>query len=194
MCTLNTVPINLIFGSRIITSKHCLISLQSIYHHLTFVPQSGTMWLTLLIVFFVTSALSDITAPGIERSLPDGVTSLGYNVVYGDEDLTVINQVVGEEEKWNSVRKDSDLLRELPPLPAQDVKCLMSVDRYCSKDMGKMKSILIQALKDDCAKCNAIEKQKAGKIVASMLAHDPTAWKLFLTRYDSIHKVQRILG
>ncbi|XP_039759372.1 uncharacterized protein LOC120633264 isoform X1 [Pararge aegeria] len=140
------------------------------------------MWPTLLIILLFSSALADMIAPGIDRSLPDGGTSMGYNVVYGDEDLTVINQVVGNEEKWNSVMKSSDVYRALPPLPAQDVKCLMSVDRYCSKDMGKMKSVLIQALKDDCKQCTTAEKESAGKIVASLMAHDPTAWKLFLTR------------
>lgn len=54
--------------------------------------------------------------------------------------------------------------------------------------------ILIQALKDDCVKCSQEEKEGAGKVVAAMMAHDPAAWKLFLTRYDSLHKIQRVLG
>lgn len=44
--------------------------------------------------------------------------------------------------------------------------------------------ILIEALKNDCENCSVIQKEKAGKIVASMMAHDPVAWKVFLTRYN----------
>ncbi|XP_034835681.1 ejaculatory bulb-specific protein 3-like [Maniola hyperantus] len=167
---------------------------QSITNHLPFVLLSGTMWPTRIIFLLFTSVLADMIAPGIDRSVSDGVTSMGYNVLYGDEDLTVINQVVGEEEKWNAMTKSADVYRALPPLPAQDVKCLMSVDRYCSKDMGKMKNILIQALKDDCSKCSKEEKESTGRVVASMMAHDPNAWKLFLTRYDSLNKIQRVFG
>lgn len=98
------------------------------------------MWTISLLVLVLSSAQADITAPGIDRTLSDGVSSMGYNVVYGDEDLTVINQVVADEEKWDAMTKRSDVYRALPPLPAQDVKCLMSVDRYCSKEMGKIKS------------------------------------------------------
>lgn len=54
--------------------------------------------------------------------------------------------------------------------------------------------VLIQAVKDDCAKCSVEQKDQAGKVIASMMAHDPVAWKVFLTRYDGIKKVQRILG
>ncbi|XP_050352489.1 uncharacterized protein LOC126774881 isoform X2 [Nymphalis io] len=123
-----------------------------------------------------------MTASGIDRTVSDGVTSIGYNVVYGDDDLFVINQVISDSEKSDILRKKTDLNQSIAPLPAEDVKCLMSVDRYCSKTMLEIKSVLIQALKDDCAKCSVKQKESAGKIVASMMAHDPVAWKLFLTR------------
>ncbi|XP_050352488.1 uncharacterized protein LOC126774881 isoform X1 [Nymphalis io] len=125
---------------------------------------------------------ADMTASGIDRTVSDGVTSIGYNVVYGDDDLFVINQVISDSEKSDILRKKTDLNQSIAPLPAEDVKCLMSVDRYCSKTMLEIKSVLIQALKDDCAKCSVKQKESAGKIVASMMAHDPVAWKLFLTR------------
>ncbi|KAG6454389.1 hypothetical protein O3G_MSEX008696 [Manduca sexta] len=153
------------------------------------------MWYTYFI-FSVTIYCSkaEMIAPGIDRTYSDGVKSVGFNVVYGDEDLTMINEVVSEVEKSNALKSRVNINEALPPLPAQDVKCLMSVDRYCSRDMRQMKGILIHALKDDCAKCTQKEKEDAGKVVASMLAHDPVAWKLFLTRYGEIKKVQRILG
>ncbi|XP_045777513.1 ejaculatory bulb-specific protein 3-like [Maniola jurtina] len=152
------------------------------------------MWPVRFVILLFTPVLADVTTPGTDRTVSDGVTSIGSNVVHGDEALTVVNQVVGEEEKWNAMTKSADVYLALPPLPAQDVKCLISVDRYCSKDMGKMKNILIQALKDDCSKCSKEEKVSAGRVLASMMAHDPTAWKLFLTRYDSLNKIQRTLG
>ncbi|XP_030028728.2 uncharacterized protein LOC115446267 [Manduca sexta] len=141
------------------------------------------MWSTYFI-FSVTIYFckAEMIAPGIDRTYSDGVKSVGFNVVYGDEDLTMINEVVSEVEKSNALKSRVNINEALPPLPAQDVKCLMSVDRYCSRDMRQMKGILIHALKDDCAKCTQKEKEDAGKVVASMLAHDPVAWKLFLTR------------
>lgn len=54
--------------------------------------------------------------------------------------------------------------------------------------------MLIQAVKQDCVSCSKDEKEKAGLIVASMMTHDPVAWKMFLTRYDGLEKVQRVLG
>ncbi|XP_045501650.1 uncharacterized protein LOC123698882 [Colias croceus] len=124
----------------------------------------------------------ELTAPGIDRTVSDGVKSVGFNIVYGDEDMQVINEVVSNEEKIDALKSKINLNEALPPLPYEDVKCLMSVDRYCSKSMRAIKNVLIDALKDDCAKCSADEKQSAGKVVASMMAHDPVAWKLFLTR------------
>ncbi|CAH0713342.1 unnamed protein product, partial [Brenthis ino] len=103
-----------------------------------------------------------MTAPGIERTVSDGVKSMGYNVIYGDEDFVVINEVVRDSEKAVSWKKKNNLNQVIPPLPVEDVKCLMSVDRYCSKEMGEMKNILIEALKDDCAKCTSKQKESAG--------------------------------
>ncbi|XP_032519672.2 uncharacterized protein LOC116771806 [Danaus plexippus] len=137
----------------------------------------------LYLMFATLSVINtEMVVPGIDRTMSEGVTSVGYKVVYGDEDLDVINEVVSDSEKLETFKKNSELNKLLPPLPSIDVKCLMSVDRYCSKDMGEMKSILIQALKDDCAKCTQEQKESAGKIVAAMMAHDPVAWKQFLTR------------
>nr|WIW78361.1 chemosensory protein 25 [Heliconius charithonia] len=146
------------------------------------------------IFFLISSISSEMTAAGIDRTVSDGVRSMGYNVVYGDEDMMVINEVVRDSEKYISWKTKTDLNQSIPPLPAMDVKCLMSVDRYCSKKMVEMKNVLIRALKDDCTNCTTKEKESAGRIVASMMAHDPVAWKLFLTRYDSLDKVQRVLG
>uniref|UniRef100_A0AAU6R4I7 Chemosensory protein 9-like protein n=1 Tax=Antheraea pernyi TaxID=7119 RepID=A0AAU6R4I7_ANTPE len=153
------------------------------------------MWVNIIFSLTILGvSLTEMTAPGIERTLSDGVKSVGFNVIYGDEDLTLINEVVSEVEKSTALKSKINLNEAIPPLPAQDVKCLMSVDRHCSKDMGKLKGILIDALKDDCVKCSNKEKEDAGKIAASMMAHDPVAWKLFLTRYNGLHRVQRILG
>lgn len=54
--------------------------------------------------------------------------------------------------------------------------------------------VLIQAVKEDCEKCTVEDKERAGKLIASLMAHDPVAWKLFLTRYEGLHRVQRIFG
>ncbi|XP_041984615.1 uncharacterized protein LOC121737124 isoform X2 [Aricia agestis] len=128
----------------------------------------------------------------VETTVSDGVRSLGFNVIYGDEDMTVINQVVKEANV--DMRSKVNLDQELPRLPVEDVKCLMSVDRYCSKEMLQMKKILIQALQEDCSRCSSEDKERAGRVIAAMMAHDPVAWKLFLTRYDSLERMQRILG
>lgn len=85
------------------------------------------------------STIAEITFPGIDRTLSDGVKSLGYRVVYGDEDITILNDVVNSLEK-DVLKRKSVINESLKPLPAEDVKCLMSVDRYCSKKMGEMKS------------------------------------------------------
>lgn len=70
---------------------------------------------------------------------PKGLTP-GFNVIYGDQDMMVLNEVVSDMEKSDVLQKKSSYDEALEPLPTQDVKCLMSVDRYCSKEMGKMKS------------------------------------------------------
>nr|XP_021190479.2 uncharacterized protein LOC110376351 [Helicoverpa armigera] len=142
------------------------------------------MW-TRVITFSValTFALGEEVVGGIKREVSEGVQSMGYKLIYGDEDMTIINQVVTDAEKSDMVKKNKVNLNEaIKPLAPEDVKCLMSVDRYCSKKMGAMKSVLIQAVKEDCAKCSIKQKDEAGKVIASMMAHDPVAWKLFLTR------------
>ncbi|XP_049877087.1 uncharacterized protein LOC126374472 [Pectinophora gossypiella] len=151
------------------------------------------MWSTVLIVALAVVATEQSDYPSFHTEYSDGVRSLGYEVIYGNEDLTVINEVVRSVEKKPIIKRD-DVKNTIHPLPADDVKCLMSVDRYCSKDMMQMKSVLIQAVKEDCKKCTTKQKDDAGKVIASMLAHDPVAWKLFLTRYDGLPKVQKILG
>lgn len=79
------------------------------------------------------------TAPGIDRVVSEGVNSLGYRVVYGDEDLTIINEVVDDVEK-RALKSKVRLNDAIEPLPAMDVKCLMSADNYCSKAMKETKS------------------------------------------------------
>ncbi|KAJ8717273.1 hypothetical protein PYW08_005672 [Mythimna loreyi] len=144
------------------------------------------MWTQVITFSAILTIVLSVTevpgTPGIQREFSKGVQSKGYKIVYGDEDLTIINQVVSEVEKGNVLKNRVNLNEAIKPLPAQDVKCLMSVDRYCSKKMGAMKSVLIQAIKEDCAKCSAKQKNDAGMVIASMMAHDPVAWKLFLTR------------
>lgn len=96
------------------------------------------MWA--LPVYFVglfSIALCD-PPPFIERTLPEGVTSEGFNVVYGDDEMTMFNHVKSDKEI--EIQKKANLNSALPPLPSEDVKCLMSVDRYCSKKMGQIKS------------------------------------------------------
>ncbi|XP_028030537.1 uncharacterized protein LOC114243296 [Bombyx mandarina] len=135
-----------------------------------------------VILLFISVASSEITAPGIDRSYSDGVKSVGYSVVYGDEDMTIINQAVSDAEKSSMLKSRVNLNEAIAPLPSQDVKCLMSVDRYCSKEMLQTKGLLIQALKNNCEKCTQKEKEVAGRTIASMMAHDSVAWKMFLTR------------
>lgn len=78
-------------------------------------------------------------APLITREVSDGVRSLGYRVVYGDKDMSTINKVVDYIEKSNLVKSKKLLNNAIPVMPAEDVKCLMSVDQHCSKEMMKMK-------------------------------------------------------
>nr|UVB79214.1 chemosensory protein 11 [Heortia vitessoides] len=138
---------------------------------------------------------SETTAPGIDRRFSDGVKSNGYRMIYGNEDISIINNVVDEMEKYNPLKENRRTMMEtLHPLAPEDVKCMMSVDRYCSHSMLKTKEVLIQALKNDCEKCTNDEKDNAGLVAAAMMAYEPVAWKLFLTRYDGLSRVQRILG
>ncbi|KAF9424856.1 hypothetical protein HW555_000157, partial [Spodoptera exigua] len=150
---------------------------------LTGIKTSVIMWaraIPYLIVVHVVMGNQEV--PGITREFSEGVQSRGFKVIYGDQDMTIINEVVSEAEKSSMLKKKVNLNEAIKPLPAQDVKCLMSVDRYCSKEMGLIKSVLIQAVKEDCAKCSVEQKDQAGKVIASMMAHDPVAWKVFLTR------------
>lgn len=64
---------------------------------------------------------------------------MGYKIIYGDEDLTALNEVVSDAEK-NVLKPSHNNMNGIDPLKAQDVKCLMSVDRYCSEEMGAVKS------------------------------------------------------
>ena len=90
------------------------------------------------VVVIVLGTVEDI--PGFHREMSESVKSKGYKIVYGDEDYTMINEVVSEAEKGNVLKNRVNLNEAIKPLPATDVKCLMSVDRYCSKKMGVMKS------------------------------------------------------
>lgn len=81
-----------------------------------------------------------IKEPTIDRRFSDNVRSEGYKVMYGDQELTVVNQVVQEYEKSELLKSKVDPEKTIQPLPAMDVKCLMSVDSYCSKDMLEIKS------------------------------------------------------
>ncbi|CAH2042428.1 unnamed protein product, partial [Iphiclides podalirius] len=153
------------------------------------------MWpRTFFILALLGIVFSELTIGGIDRTMSEGVKSLGYKIVYGDEDMMAVNEVVNEVEKIQGLKSKVNVNEAIPPLPAQDVKCLMSADNYCTKDMYRIKGVLIQAMKNDCVKCSVKEKESAGKIVASMMAHDPVAWKLFLTRYNSRQKLERITG
>lgn len=96
------------------------------------------------IIFFTSIlmiTLAEITAPGIDRTMSEGVKSVGYKIVYGDQDLNQLNEVVEDLEK--DVKSKTNLNDALPPLPALDLKCLMSVDRFCSNEMGKIKGTCI---------------------------------------------------
>lgn len=99
------------------------------------------MWALVFIFTVIVRVVFGIPEiPGIKREISDGVQSLGFKVIYGNEDMTVINQVITNAEKDNVLKSTVNLNEAIKPLPAEDVKCLMSVDRYCSKKMGAMKS------------------------------------------------------
>nr|AXF48711.1 chemosensory protein CSP14 [Lobesia botrana] len=138
----------------------------------------------------VASSLGEPTIAGIDRTMSEGMTSMGYNVIYGDEDLTMFNAVQDQVEKraMNAKIRLNELIQ---PLPVIDVKCLMSADHYCSKEMKEMKGVIIQAIKDDCKTCTAAQKEGAGKVIAAMMAHDPASWKLFLTRLALLLKEKK---
>nr|WPA71073.1 chemosensory protein protein 24 [Diaphania glauculalis] len=166
------------------------ISTQNVWEH-----SSITMWYQLAcLVLYLTAVKPEMTASGIDLTITGGVKDKGFKVIYGDEDMTVINEVVGAMEKSEVLKAKVQLNEAIKPLQVEDVKCLMSVDKYCTKDMRQVKGVLIQALKNDCNKCSIEEKESAGKVAAAMMAHDPVAWKLFLTRYDALDRVQRIVG
>lgn len=98
------------------------------------------MFVNIIIILSISTAISsELIAPGIDRSIPDGVKSLSYQIVYGDQDLRIVNEVVQDIEKTLALKKDKDVFDSIDPLPAEDVKCLMSADKYCSKDMKAMK-------------------------------------------------------
>ncbi|XP_068620597.1 uncharacterized protein [Battus philenor] len=148
------------------------------------------MWRKILVISFLFKTIfSEVTIGGIDRTMSEGVKSLGYKIIYGQDDIEEINEVIKDTERMKSLKSKVNINEAAPPLPPQDVKCLMSTDNYCTRDMFKTKGILIQAMKNDCAKCSKKEKDRAGRIIASMMAHDPVAWKMFLTRYAIITKL-----
>lgn len=105
-----------------------------------YVQRRQTMWSVIVILLTtVTIACAETTVPGISRTISEGVSSMGYKIIYGDEDLTELNEVVNDAEK-NVLKPRHKTLNGIEPLKAQDVKCLMSVDRYCSPEMGEVKS------------------------------------------------------
>lgn len=98
------------------------------------------MWSTnVILLTVVTIACTETTVPGISRTFSQGVTSMGYKIIYGDEDITAFNEVVSDAEK-NVLKPRQNAMYGIDPLKAEDVKCLMSVDRYCSDEMGEVKS------------------------------------------------------
>lgn len=97
---------------------------------------------TVTLLTVVTIAFTETTVPGISRTFSQGVSSMGYKIIYGDEDLTAFNEVVSDAEK-NVLKPKHNSINGIDPLKAQDVKCLMSVDKYCSEEMGAVKSELM---------------------------------------------------
>lgn len=110
--------------------------------HQHFAVGHRTLNMLVLIVVLALSFDASNCEPLFERSVGDGVNTwdLGRRVVYGDEDITVINEVITDMEKNSGLKSKFALKEQLKPLDPQDVKCLMSVDKYCSKEMGQMKS------------------------------------------------------
>lgn len=98
------------------------------------------MWFTIVtLLTVVTIACTETTVPGISRTFSEGVSSKGYKIIYGDEDMTAFNEVVNDAEK-NVLKQRHNSVNDIDPLKAEDVKCLMSVDRYCSEEMVAVKS------------------------------------------------------
>lgn len=102
--------------------------------------ENSTMWFEIFVILApFSNVLSEVTVGGIDRTMSAGVTSLGYKIIYGDEDMMVVNEVVNDAEKIQGLKSKVNINEAVPPLPPLDVKCLMSSDNYCTKDMYKIK-------------------------------------------------------
>lgn len=94
----------------------------------------------ILVTVILGDALAVNVAPGLDRSISNGVKSVAnhYEVIYGDKNMKIINEIVQEIEKVQ-LHKERDVFDSIDPLPREDVKCLMSADKYCTDNMRKMK-------------------------------------------------------
>lgn len=82
---------------------------------------------------------SEVTIGGIDRTMSPGVKSMGYKIIYGEDDIAEVNEVVKKKEKLDVLKSKVNINEAVPPLQPQDVKCLMSTDNHCTKNMYEIK-------------------------------------------------------
>ncbi|CAG9837565.1 unnamed protein product [Diabrotica balteata] len=65
------------------------------------------------------------------------------------------------------------------------IDCLLDVPQTCTKDGDYLREILPEAIDENCAKCDANQKENALKVIAYLMKHHDDWWSLIDRKYNA---------
>ncbi|XP_056639214.1 ejaculatory bulb-specific protein 3-like [Diorhabda carinulata] len=65
------------------------------------------------------------------------------------------------------------------------VQCLLDVPNTCTKDGDYLKQVLPEAIKTNCAQCDAKQEDTAVRVTAYLMKHHDDWWKQIDERYNA---------
>ncbi|XP_072389739.1 allergen Tha p 1-like [Diabrotica undecimpunctata] len=69
------------------------------------------------------------------------------------------------------------------------IDCLLDVPFTCTKDGDYLREVLPGAFKENCAECNATQKENALKVIAYLIKHHQDWWKLIDKKFNADRSV-----
>ncbi|XP_049787024.1 ejaculatory bulb-specific protein 3-like [Schistocerca cancellata] len=100
--------------------------------------------------------------------------------------LAIIVVAAAEEKyttKYDNVNLDEILANDR--LLNKYTQCLLeNDDNNCTADGKELKSVIPDALSNECAKCNEKQKEGTKKVLKHLINHKPDIWAQLKAKYD----------
>ncbi|XP_067004285.2 allergen Tha p 1-like [Anabrus simplex] len=101
--------------------------------------------------------------------------------------MAVAGTVLADDEKypqkWDNINVDEILTKDR--LFNTYKECIMdSGDKNCSEDGKAIKTVLVDALSNSCAKCTEVQKNGARKAIKHLYLNKLELWKELASKYD----------